>query len=155
MVFHCATPSPLSNNKDLFYKVNVNGTKTLLEACKESGVNVSIFDRYAFCERSHAVIVFLAQSNLIRILCIFSTGYIQSQKVFLRHLFYNFYDNFFLSTSQKFVLTSSASVVYEGKNIKNGAESLPYAAKPMDYYTETKILQEKVNFDGVFSKKLN
>ena len=57
-----------------------------------------------------------------------------------------FYDNFFLSASQKFVLTSSASVVYEGKNIKNGSESLPYAVKPMDYYTETKILQEKVNF---------
>ena len=46
-------------------------------------------------------------------------------------------------------------MVYEGKNIKNGAESLPYAAKPMDYYTETKILQEKVNFDGIVSKKLN
>ena len=42
------------------------------------------------------------------------------------------------------VLTSSASVVYEGSDIKNGVETMPYAAKPMDYYTETKILQEKV-----------
>ena len=42
------------------------------------------------------------------------------------------------------VLTSSASVVFEGKSIKNGSESLPYAKKPMDYYTETKIIQEKV-----------
>lgn len=42
-------------------------------------------------------------------------------------------------------MTSSASVVYEGKDIQNGNEDLPYAAKPMDYYTETKILQEKVN----------
>jgi len=42
------------------------------------------------------------------------------------------------------VLTSSASVVYEGKDIVNGTEDLPYATKPMDFYTETKILQEKV-----------
>lgn len=42
------------------------------------------------------------------------------------------------------MLTSSASVVYEGTDIQNGTEDLPYAASPMDYYTETKILQEKV-----------
>jgi len=47
---------------------------------------------------------------------------------------------------QRLVLTSSASVVYEGKDIVNGTEDLPYAKKPMDYYTETKILQEKVLF---------
>ena len=47
---------------------------------------------------------------------------------------------------QRLVLTSSASVVYEGKDIVNGMEDLPYAKKPMDYYTETKILQEKVRF---------
>lgn len=46
--------------------------------------------------------------------------------------------------SQKLVLTSSASVVFEGTDIKNGTEDLPYAKKPIDYYTETKILQEKV-----------
>lgn len=46
--------------------------------------------------------------------------------------------------AQRLVLTSSASVVYEGKDIENGSEDLPYAAKPMDYYTQTKILQEKV-----------
>ena len=45
---------------------------------------------------------------------------------------------------QRVVLTSSASVVYEGKDIENGTEDLPYAAKPMDYYTQTKIMQEKV-----------
>lgn len=45
---------------------------------------------------------------------------------------------------QKLVLTSSASVVFEGKDIKNGREDLPYARKPIDYYTETKIEQEKV-----------
>lgn len=46
---------------------------------------------------------------------------------------------------QKLVLTSSASVVFEGTDIKNGTEDLPYAKKPIDYYTETKILQEKVS----------
>ena len=44
----------------------------------------------------------------------------------------------------RLVLTSSASVVYEGRDIQNGAEDLPYATRPMDCYTETKILQEKV-----------
>ena len=42
------------------------------------------------------------------------------------------------------VLTSSTSVVYEGTDIENGTEDLSYASKPMDYYTQTKILQEKV-----------
>lgn len=35
-------------------------------------------------------------------------------------------------------------MVFEGKDIKNGQEDLPYARKPIDYYTETKIEQEKV-----------
>ena len=39
-VFHCATPAPLSVNKELFYKVNVEGTKNIIEACKEAGVKV-------------------------------------------------------------------------------------------------------------------
>lgn len=42
------------------------------------------------------------------------------------------------------MLTSSASVVYEGQDISNGSEGLPYAAKPMDFYTETKIQQEQL-----------
>lgn len=51
---------------------------------------------------------------------------------------------FLLHLLQRLVLTSSASVVFEGTDIKNGSEDLPYAKKPIDYYTETKILQEKV-----------
>lgn len=35
-------------------------------------------------------------------------------------------------------------MVFEGKDVKNGREDLPYAKKPIDYYTETKIVQEKV-----------
>eukprot|EP00057_Strongylocentrotus_purpuratus_P013970 XP_011668444.1 PREDICTED: sterol-4-alpha-carboxylate 3-dehydrogenase, decarboxylating [Strongylocentrotus purpuratus] len=83
VVFHVASPSPLSNNRELFYKVNYTGTKNVIAACKESGV-------------------------------------------------------------KRLVLTSSASVVYEGVDIKNGDESLPYATSFMDSYSETKILQEKV-----------
>jgi len=41
LVFHCATPSPLSNNRELFYNVNYKGTLTLIDACKEKGVSVS------------------------------------------------------------------------------------------------------------------
>lgn len=51
--------------------------------------------------------------------------------------------SFFL-LCQKLILTSSASVIFEGVDIKNGTEDLPYAMKPIDYYTETKILQERV-----------
>lgn len=51
---------------------------------------------------------------------------------------------FVWSIPQKLVLTSSASVVFEGADIKNGREDLPYAKNPIDYYTETKIEQEKV-----------
>ncbi|KAG7283154.1 hypothetical protein CRUP_033100 [Coryphaenoides rupestris] len=83
LVFHCASPAPASDDRALFQRVNVEGTRTVIQACTESGV-------------------------------------------------------------QKLVLTSSASVVYEGADIKDGSEDLPYARKPMDYYTETKIQQEKL-----------
>nr|XP_012644295.1 sterol-4-alpha-carboxylate 3-dehydrogenase, decarboxylating isoform X2 [Microcebus murinus] len=86
-VFHCASPPPASNNKELFYRVNYIGTKNVIETCKEAGV-------------------------------------------------------------QKLILTSSASVIFEGIDIKNGTEDLPYAMKPIDYYTETKILQERVVLDA-------
>ncbi|XP_042639388.1 sterol-4-alpha-carboxylate 3-dehydrogenase, decarboxylating [Orycteropus afer afer] len=82
-VFHCASPPPSSDNKELFYRVNYIGTKNVIDTCKEAGV-------------------------------------------------------------QKLVLTSSASVIFEGVDIRNGTEDLPYAMKPIDYYTETKILQEQV-----------
>lgn len=52
---------------------------------------------------------------------------------------------------QKLVLTSSASVVFEGTDIKNGKEDLPYAKKPIDYYTETKIKQEKVGMNHIIT----
>lgn len=39
-VFHCASPSPSSNNKELFYRVNYIGTKSVIETCKQAGVQV-------------------------------------------------------------------------------------------------------------------
>nr|XP_061783643.1 sterol-4-alpha-carboxylate 3-dehydrogenase, decarboxylating-like [Nerophis lumbriciformis] len=83
LVFHCASPSPASDDRRLFEKVNIQGTRIVIQACAKAGV-------------------------------------------------------------QKLVLTSSASVVFEGVHIKNGREDLPYAKKPIDYYTQTKIEQEKL-----------
>ncbi|XP_076018820.1 sterol-4-alpha-carboxylate 3-dehydrogenase, decarboxylating [Genypterus blacodes] len=83
LVFHCASPAPASDNRGLFERVNIQGTRTVIQACMEAGV-------------------------------------------------------------QRLVLTSSASVVFEGTDIKNGKENLPYAKKPIDYYTQTKIEQEKL-----------
>lgn len=40
IVFHHASPPASSPNRTLFYKVNVEGTKMLIEACKEAGVEV-------------------------------------------------------------------------------------------------------------------
>lgn len=45
---------------------------------------------------------------------------------------------------KKIVYTSSASVVFDGKTLDMVDETHPYAARPMDYYTVTKILGEKL-----------
>eukprot|EP00064_Thunnus_orientalis_P000962 superscaffoldBa00000058_g963 len=92
LVFHCASPAPASDNRELFERVNIQGTRTVIETCVETGV-------------------------------------------------------------QKLVLTSSASVVFEGTDIKNGREDLPYAKKPIDYYTETKIKQEKLVLEACDKQK--
>ncbi|XP_068441188.1 sterol-4-alpha-carboxylate 3-dehydrogenase, decarboxylating isoform X2 [Clinocottus analis] len=92
LVFHCASPAPASDDRRLFERVNIQGTRTVIEACVEAGV-------------------------------------------------------------QKLVLTSSASVVFEGKDVKNGSEHLPYAKKPIDYYTETKIEQEKLVLEACDKEK--
>ncbi len=39
----------------------------------------------------------------------------------------------------KLIYTSTASVVFQGKSLIDVDESIPYAAKPMDYYTGTKV----------------
>lgn len=44
----------------------------------------------------------------------------------------------------KLIYTSTASVVFQGKSLIDVDESIPYATKPMDYYTGTKIEGEKL-----------
>ena len=39
------------------------------------------------------------------------------------------------------VYTSSASVVFDGHDLIDVNESAPYAARPIDYYTQTKVCQ--------------
>ena len=115
LVFHCASPAPGSDDRQLFEKVNIQGTQTVIQACIEAGVQVT--------------------KNFF--------------SFFFLHVSF-FFKNFKLSKCptlqccQKLILTSSASVVFEGTDIKNGGEDLPYAKKPIDYYTQTKIEQEKV-----------
>lgn len=74
--------------------------------------------------------------------------YQQSKKIIL-FIWQQIISNPVLFFEQKLVLTSSCSVLYEGVDIKNGTEDLPYALKPIDYYTETKILQETVCFNTI------
>ena len=38
IVFHHASPPVAVNDRSLFYKVNIEGTRKLIEACKVSGV---------------------------------------------------------------------------------------------------------------------
>lgn len=45
---------------------------------------------------------------------------------------------------KKIVYTSSASVIFQGQSLRNADESTPYAKKPMDFYTKTKIDGEKL-----------
>ena len=82
-VFHLVSPLPVLGNRDMFYRINVTGTNTLVAACRETGVS-------------------------------------------------------------RLVLTSSTIVVYNGFDVKYGNENMPYSIKPMDYYTETKALQEQI-----------
>lgn len=42
----------------------------------------------------------------------------------------------------KLVYTSSASVVFEGRDLLDVDETAPYASKPMDFYTNTKVKGE-------------
>ncbi|XP_059372797.1 sterol-4-alpha-carboxylate 3-dehydrogenase, decarboxylating-like [Carassius carassius] len=92
VVFHCASPAPASDDRALFHRVNIDGTRTVIQACHEAGV-------------------------------------------------------------QKLILTSSSSVVFEGTDIMNGREDLPYAKKPIDYYTETKIQQEMLVLEACSKDK--
>ena len=40
----------------------------------------------------------------------------------------------------RLIYTSTSSVVFQGRDLNNVDETAPYAARPMDYYTQTKVL---------------
>lgn len=42
IVFHCASPAPASDDRALFQRVNIDGTRTVIEACHEAGVQVRV-----------------------------------------------------------------------------------------------------------------
>jgi len=48
---------------------------------------------------------------------------------------------------QQFVFTSSASVVFDGSDLKGVDETKPYCSKYIDAYNETKALAEQVGCD--------
>ncbi|KAJ3114764.1 hypothetical protein HDU96_001707 [Phlyctochytrium bullatum] len=80
-VFHTASP-PHGKGKAVYFKINVDGTKNVVDACRKNGV-----------------------PNL--------------------------------------VYTSSASVVYNGQDLVEGDETLPYCEKHMDAYNESKAIAEE------------
>ena len=83
VVFHVASLVQTSqSNADTIWAVNFEGTKNIIDACREAGVT-------------------------------------------------------------RLVYVSSASVVYEGRNIENGDESLPYSSKSQAPYADSKIAAEK------------
>ncbi|KAI3642589.1 hypothetical protein MP228_012144 [Amoeboaphelidium protococcarum] len=82
-VFHVASPPYHLNDRQLFERVNVEGTKLVIKACQQSGV-------------------------------------------------------------KRLILTSSCSVVYDGKDMKNADEETPFPATYLDCYTHTKMKQENL-----------
>lgn len=40
LVFHCASPAPASDDRALFERVNIQGTRTVIQACLEAAVQV-------------------------------------------------------------------------------------------------------------------
>jgi sterol-4alpha-carboxylate 3-dehydrogenase (decarboxylating) len=58
-VIHVASPNPLSRNADLFQKVNVDGTRTVLESCLKMGVK-----RFVYTSSASVVFDGTDQKNL-------------------------------------------------------------------------------------------
>jgi len=100
--------------RPLFLKVHVQGTETVLRACEAAGVPVRVCSRPACPGRGPS-----GSPGRLRFADAAPAG-------------------------QRFVLTSSASVLYDGTDLLDATEDHPYAAKPADPYTETKIYQEQV-----------
>jgi nucleoside-diphosphate-sugar epimerase len=126
VVFHCATASPSASNasnQDLMYAVNVRGTEHVVAACKVSVRIVPI--------RS-----LMAASSGDGCRCTTAVALEPAHRVCEHHE---------LLPEQaarvpKLVYTSSASVVFEGKDLEVN-EDQPYASRPLDFYTRTKVSQ--------------
>lgn len=50
VVFHCASPAPASDDRALFQRVNIDGTRTVIQACHEAGVQVRVIYHYHVCQ---------------------------------------------------------------------------------------------------------
>lgn len=84
VVFHCVSANPVDNqNEQLMWSVNVDGTKNVIEACKQCKV-------------------------------------------------------------PKLVFISTASVVFDGRPLRNVDETTPYPKRYLDYYSQTKAEAERL-----------
>ncbi len=84
VVFHCASPPPASNNKELFMKVNVKGTETVVAACQEAGVKVNVQTRSSYYE----VVVWPFKNGLFLILSFFPFSISMTYKIILNAMCY-------------------------------------------------------------------
>lgn len=63
LVFHCASPAPGSDNRELFERVNILGTRTVIEACVEAGVQVRNPEDQRLCCLKRMLIHFIFLSG--------------------------------------------------------------------------------------------
>ncbi|KAF8520590.1 erg26p [Hysterangium stoloniferum] len=91
-IIHTASPRPEGETRQTLERVNIDGTRNVIEQAKKHGVHCLVY-------------------------------------------------------------TSSASVIFNGSDLSNGNETLPYCEHPLDVYTETKAKGEELvlraNEDGV------
>ena len=52
-IFHVASPSPLSKNPKLFFDVNVNGTKNVLQVARALGTKLDTAPAHSLCLSRH------------------------------------------------------------------------------------------------------
>lgn len=83
IIYHVAAKAGIWGNYDAFYKANVTGTRNIITACKELGIN-------------------------------------------------------------RLIYTSSPSVVFDGKDVWGGDESLPYPTEYLAHYPKTKAMAEQM-----------
>lgn len=75
-VFHCASPSPASNNKELFYRVNYGGTKNIIKCCRNAGVKVFNLCHCHLVLFHHRLDVYTYCVQLQYIKCVYFTNFV-------------------------------------------------------------------------------